>query len=282
MRTPFLAHKKFAFHFPTSATLSVSTHQIGNRCRSIGSWLPLAIATLTVGTVGAAPEAMAQQSRCVSASASCGEVVYYDQPVSAANNSGFVNTQSGLGLNIRSGPGLNYPVIGGADNGVFLDLAGNPAFADGYRWQQVSSGGWVATEYLSGNAGNATNVGYDGNNCYRTTAYTPTNNNCYSTGVSYGNGGVNPSPIVTRPTAPVTNSPINRPISFGRGPYVVAVPGGNVNQLSQVRRIVPNAYLDRVRQGSFVNAGAYGDLDSARSLAYLLRSNNLDARVIYR
>ncbi|NJL42153.1 MAG: hypothetical protein HC899_40110, partial [Leptolyngbyaceae cyanobacterium SM1_4_3] len=39
---------------------------------------------------------------------------------------GLVDTQSGLGLNIRSGPGLNYPVIGGADDGVALEVVGAP------------------------------------------------------------------------------------------------------------------------------------------------------------
>jgi Bacterial SH3 domain len=233
---------------------------------------PLAIATLGFGS---ALPAIAQQTRCVSTPASCGEVIYYDQPISttnisATNNSGFVNTQSGLGLNVRSGPGLDYSVIGGADNGVFLNLDGAPVFQDGYRWQQVSSGGWVATEYLSGNT---SNVSFDGN-CYRPTSFP--NNNCYVPGSSGNNG----NGIVNRP--PMINQPINRPISFRNGPYIVAVPGANFNKLSQVRRIVPNAYLDRVRQGGFVNAGAYGDLDSARSLAYLLRSNNLDARVIFR
>jgi uncharacterized protein YraI len=254
MRTSFLVHKSFA-----------------------STVFPLAIATLGFGS---ALPAIAQQTRCVSTPASCGEVVYYDQPISATSNaisnSGVVNTQSGLGLNVRSGPGLNYSIIGGADNGVFLNLDGAPVFADGYRWQPLIDGGWVATDYLSDNS---SNVSFDGN-CYRPTSFP--NNNCYVP-VSSGNNGnviVNRSPIVNR--QPIVNPSINRPISFRNGPYVVAVPGTNLNQLAQVRRIVPNAYVDRVRQGGFVNAGAYGDLDSARSLAYLLRSNNLDARVIFR
>jgi hypothetical protein len=81
------------------------------------------------------------------------------------------------------------------------------------------------------------------------------------------------------PTNPV--QPILRPISVSSGAYVVAVPGTNPVDLVQVRRIVPGAYLDRAREGSFINAGGYSTFEAANSLTYFLRNNNLNARVIY-
>lgn len=204
-------------------------------------FLGLAIASIGVGV--SANQAIAQ--------------VYYQRPISVTRTGGTVSTQSGIGLNIRSGPGLNYDIIGGADNGVTLDVAGIPTIADGYRWQQIIPRGWVATDYLSGGS---VNVGFNGN-CSRQVSFPI--DNCA--------GG---------PADPV--QPIIRPISTSRGgAYVVAVPGTNPANLFQVRRVVPNAYFDRAREGSFINAGNYSNFEAANSLTYLLRNSNLDARVIY-
>jgi hypothetical protein len=230
-----------------------------------------------IASLGLAPQpANAQNSPCVStrpiSTTNCVDgVIYYDRPVSSTSNSGTVSTSSGIGLNVRQGPGLNYPIIGGADDGVFLNLAGQPVFADGYRWQQVSSGGWVATEYVSGGT---TNVGFDPDYCYRPTGV----DNCYTPistlpgNIGNGNG---PSPI--RP--PIAVVP---PAGINQGRYVVAVPGSGVVKVAQVRRFVPSAYPDRAMQGSFVNAGAFNDYNLALSMTNYLRANNLDARVIYR
>ncbi|MBM0743232.1 hypothetical protein JOY44_16710 [Phormidium sp. CLA17] len=212
---------------------------------STSTWLYfLSLAVTSIGIGIGANQAIAQ--------------VYYQRPVAATRAGGTVSTQSGIGLNIRSGPGLSYDIIGGADDGVYLDLSGSPTVADGYRWQRAVTGGWVATEYVAGNG------------------FTPvsTAGNCYQP-VSYYNGncaGGSAEPV----------RPIIRPISSNAGgAYVVAVPGANSANLSQVRRIVPNAYFDRAREGSFINAGGYSSFDAANSLTYLLRNNNLDARVIY-
>lgn len=69
------------------------------------------------------------------------------------NRPGVVSTNSGIGLNIRSGPGLGFPIIGGAPDGAFLDLTGRPVVANCYTWRRVTTGGWVATEYVDGRFG---------------------------------------------------------------------------------------------------------------------------------
>jgi len=74
---------------------------------------------------------------------------------------------------------------------------------------------------------------------------------------------------------------ITRPIAYSVGPYVAAVPGGQAT-LFQVQRVVAGAWLDRAREGSFVNAGGFATYDGAQALTSLLRTRGFDARVIYR
>lgn len=61
---------------------------------------------------------------------------------------GVVITNSGIGLNVRSGPGLDYSRIGGAEEGSEVSTFGDVVYADGYRWDRAEGGGWVATNYL--------------------------------------------------------------------------------------------------------------------------------------
>lgn len=61
---------------------------------------------------------------------------------------GIVTTNTGIGLNIRSGPGLDYRRIGGLEDGRFIDTYGEVVYSDHYDWQRRSNGGWVATEYV--------------------------------------------------------------------------------------------------------------------------------------
>jgi uncharacterized protein YraI len=67
---------------------------------------------------------------------------------------GYVVTNSGIGLNIRRGPGLNYRIMGAVPDGFYLDqIRENVIYNDGYRWVQVVdpySGriGWSASRYL--------------------------------------------------------------------------------------------------------------------------------------
>ncbi len=213
------------------------------RTVSTSAWMGcfgLAIAAIGVGV--SANQAIAQ--------------IYHQRSVSVTRTAGTVSTRSGIGLNIRSGPGLNYDIIDGAEDGVTLDVRGVPVIADGYRWQRVIPSGWVATDYL---AGRGVNVGFNGN-CYQQVSFPI--DNCA--------GG---------PADPV--APIIRPISFGSGPYVVAIPGTNPVDLVQVQSVVRGARFDRAREGRFINAGGYSSFEAANSLVYLLRNSNLDARVIY-
>lgn len=185
------------------------------------------------------------------------QVVYFERPVSVSVESGVVSTNSGIGLNVRSGPGLRFPVIGGADDGNFLRLVGAPVSADGYTWQRVSTGGWVASEYVNGNG--VVNVSFN-NGCLRQ--------------ISACGGDSEP---IARPQPPIL-----RPISVAGGGYTVAVPGSDARTVMQVRQFVPGAFVDSAREGRFVNAGGFSDYEAAKSMSYLLRSNGMDARVIYK
>lgn len=62
---------------------------------------------------------------------------------------GFADTYYGSGVNIRSGPGLDYRVIGGAPDGAVLDVDYYEAeHEDGYVWTPISTGGWIAANYV--------------------------------------------------------------------------------------------------------------------------------------
>jgi peptidoglycan hydrolase-like protein with peptidoglycan-binding domain len=62
---------------------------------------------------------------------------------------GYVDTYSGIGLNVRSGPGLDYRRIGGLSDGTVVETFGEVVDRYGYDWQRVDSGAWVATDYVS-------------------------------------------------------------------------------------------------------------------------------------
>lgn len=65
-----------------------------------------------------------------------------------AYEGGVVTTNCRVGLNVRSGPGVGFDRVGGADEGSFVPTAGGVVYRDGYAWQQADGGGWVATDYL--------------------------------------------------------------------------------------------------------------------------------------
>lgn len=76
---------------------------------------------------------------------------YYEQPVSYHgdyDHGGYVDTRSNIGLNVRSGPGLGYSVIGGASEGSYVPTAEGVVYQDGYAWTPAEGGGWVASNYL--------------------------------------------------------------------------------------------------------------------------------------
>lgn len=61
----------------------------------------------------------------------------------------YVETLTESGLNVRSGPGLKYSVIGGVpDGGVIIYLNKKIIYSDGLAWAQLSSGGWIAIDKL--------------------------------------------------------------------------------------------------------------------------------------
>lgn len=243
-------------HFSSALKASSNSSQLAH----IKSWI---VKAPGIGCLYFLSFALAAIGIGSTASRSVAQVTYYDRPISYNPNTGYVSTSSGIGLNVRSGPGLSYPIIGGAEDGNFVDLTGGTVSSDGYTWRRVSTGGWVATEYVNGGLVNISS----GNGCMQE--------------VSYGCGG--DSVPVTRPVVyrPVVYRPVAVTTPMSAGPYVAAVPGG-ASTLAQVRRIVPTAQLDRAREGSFVNAGGFATHDGAQSLTSLLRANGFDARVIYK
>ncbi len=100
-----------------------------------------------------------------------------------------------------------------------------------------------------------------------------------------------PPPSTTTPftqsTVPLTTTlPTGALAEAGQIPqfrYVTGVPvrGDATTALQQVRQYVPNAFVARSGRGSFVYAGAYNQRNGAEALAYYLRSQGLDARVLY-
>lgn len=64
---------------------------------------------------------------------------------------GYVDTYSGIGLNVRSGPGIDYRRIGGLEDGTVVETYGEVVsyYYDDYEWQRVAPGAWVATDYVN-------------------------------------------------------------------------------------------------------------------------------------
>ncbi|MGI0488710.1 peptidoglycan-binding protein [Pantanalinema rosaneae CENA516] len=91
---------------------------------------------------------------------------------------GFADTNYGSGVNIRSGPGLDYRIIGGAPDGSLLNVDYyNAEYRDGYVWTPVSSGGWIAADYVD-YYGEYRPVGYY-DDYYYYNGYYPTSSDCY-------------------------------------------------------------------------------------------------------
>ncbi len=84
---------------------------------------------------------------------------------------GYVVTNSGIGLNVREGPGLGYFVVGGAPDGAFLEQDYETVvYNDGYAWTPLYGGGWVAADYTV--EGGYSPVAYYGDEgCGRPVAY---------------------------------------------------------------------------------------------------------------
>ena len=72
---------------------------------------------------------------------------YYYHESSYSDGGGSVYTRHNVGLNIRSGPGLDYHVVDGASNGEYLESVDGTVYNDGYTWEQLSDGSWYASDY---------------------------------------------------------------------------------------------------------------------------------------
>lgn len=73
---------------------------------------------------------------------------YYYSPVSYSGGGGYVYTRSRIGLNIRSGPGLDYSIEGGASDGTYLPSDNGTVYRDGYNWERLPDGNWFAADYV--------------------------------------------------------------------------------------------------------------------------------------
>ena len=88
---------------------------------------------------------------------------------------------------------------------------------------------------------------------------------------------VNTSPYVTLPSY----LPTNIIESSAQYRYVTAVPLRTITTLDQVRQFIPTAFVARSGRGNYIYAGGYPNRDAAESLKHFLRSQGLDARVLY-
>lgn len=70
--------------------------------------------------------------------------------------------------------------------------------------------------------------------------------------------------------------------AYTGGQYVVVVPNGTPESLTQVRRYVPTAFPDATLAGSFINAGQFDDYATAARTVDLLEGVGFRAQVNYR
>jgi uncharacterized protein YraI len=77
-----------------------------------------------------------------------GDDDYYYSPYSYSDGGGYVETRSGIGLNIRRGPGLDNCIETAVPDGTYLPTVDGTVYRDGYAWEQLPDGNWVAANYL--------------------------------------------------------------------------------------------------------------------------------------
>ena len=92
---------------------------------------------------------------------------------------------------------------------------------------------------------------------------------------------VNNSPYVTLPSYLPSNSSANSIENSAQYRYVTAVPMRSMATLDQVRQFIPSAFVAKSGRGNYIYAGGYPNRDAAESLKHFLRSQGLDARVLY-
>jgi len=91
----------------------------------------------------------------------------------------------------------------------------------------------------------------------------------------------NTSPYVTLPSYLPSNPSTTSIENSAQYRYVTAVPLRSVQTLVQVRQFIPSAFISKSGRGDYVYTGGYPNRDAAESLKHFLRSQGLDARVLY-
>jgi hypothetical protein len=93
----------------------------------------------------------------------------------------------------------------------------------------------------------------------------------------------NASPYVTLPSYLPANTSATSIENSAQYRYVTAIPlrGNGAIVLAQVQSLIPNAFISKSSRGDYIYAGGYNNRDGAESLKYFLRSQGLDARVLY-
>jgi hypothetical protein len=88
------------------------------------------------------------------------------------------------------------------------------------------------------------------------------------------------APVTLTSYLPNTTNNLDNPSRYR---YVTAVPmsAGGMMALAQVQRFVPRAFISKSFRGDYIYAGGYTNRDGAESLKHFLRSQGLDARVLY-
>jgi hypothetical protein len=91
----------------------------------------------------------------------------------------------------------------------------------------------------------------------------------------------NTSPYVTLPSYLPSDPSTTSIENSAQYRYVTAVPVRSITTLDQVRQLIPSAFISKSGSGNYVYAGGYPNRDAAESLKHFLRSQGLDARVLY-
>ncbi len=91
---------------------------------------------------------------------------------------------------------------------------------------------------------------------------------------------ISSTPVTLTSYLPNTTNNLDNPSRYR---YVTAVPmsAGGMAALAQVQRFVPRAFISKSFRGDYIYAGGYTNRDGAESLRHFLRSQGLDARVLY-
>jgi hypothetical protein len=108
---------------------------------------------------------------------------------------------------------------------------------------------------------------------------TPDVNNSANNTIDISRPGQPGQPVPVQ--SPDTTAAINPPPTLSRNRYYVIVPSSVDTVLTKVRNIVPTARLTASERGTYIEVQGFPDRGSAEALNTNMRSQGLDARVIY-